>query len=61
MMLVFMDLRMGYLLLKEMAEDCTSATWKAGVDERLKALGTDVRYLVSGRAKAWSRLAEQGL
>jgi Family of unknown function (DUF6399)/IclR helix-turn-helix domain len=61
MMLVFMDLRTGYLLLEEVAEDRTYATWKAGVDERLKALGTDVRYLVSDRAKALIRLAEQGL
>src|SRR2546430_13666025 len=40
MMLVFMDLRTGYLLWEEVAEDRTFATWKAVVDARLKALGT---------------------
>ena len=61
MMLVLMDLRTGYLLLEEVAEDRTYATWKAGVDARLTALGTGVRYLVSDRAKALIQLAEQGL
>ena len=60
-MLVFMDLPTGYLLLEEVADDRTYATWKALVDERLKALGTDVLYLVSDRAKALIQLAEQGL
>ena len=61
MMLVFMDLRTGYLLWEEVAEDRTFATWKAVVDARLKALGTEVFYLVSDRAKALIQLAEQGL
>src|SRR5947208_3376693 len=61
MMLVLMDLRTGYLLLEEVAEDRTYATWKAGVDARLTALGTGVRYLVSDRAKALIQLAEKGL
>jgi Family of unknown function (DUF6399)/IclR helix-turn-helix domain len=61
MILVFMDLATGYLLLEEMAEDRTYATWHALVDERLKALGTHVLYLVSDRAKALIQLAEQGL
>ena len=61
MMLVFMDLATGYLLLEEVADDRTYATWKALVDERLKALGTGVLYLVSDRAKALIQLAEQGL
>ena len=50
MMLVLMDLRTGYLLLEEVAEDRPYATWKARVDARLTALGTGVRYLVSDRA-----------
>ena len=47
MMLVFMDLRTGYLLGEDVAEDRTFATWKAVVDARLKAL----RYggLISGQ------------
>ena len=61
MMLVFMDLRTGYLLLEGVAEDRTYAPWKAVVDERLVALNTGVRYLVSDRAKALIQLAEQGL
>jgi hypothetical protein len=61
MMLVLMDLRTGYLLLEEVAEDRSYATWKAGVEARLTALGTGVRYLVSDRAKALIQLAEQGL
>jgi hypothetical protein len=61
MMLVLMDLRTGYLLLEAVAEDRTYATWKAGVEARLTALGTGVRSLVSDRAKALIQLAEQGL
>lgn len=61
MILVFMDLPTGYLLLEEVAEDRTYATWKALVEERLKALGTHVLYLVSDRAKALVQLAETGL
>ncbi len=61
MILVFMDLKTGYLLLEEVAEDRTYTTWKALVDKRLKALGTGVLSLVSDRAKALIQLAEQGL
>ena len=60
MMLVFMDLPSGYLLVEEVAPDRTYATWKAVVDERLKALGATVLYLVSDRAKALIQLAEMG-
>lgn len=61
MILIFLDLSTGYLLLEEVGEDRTYATWKALVDERLKALGTGVLYLVSDRAKALIQLAEHGL
>ena len=61
MILVFMDLKTGYLLLEEMAEDRTYTTWKTLVDKRLQALSTGVLYLVSDRAKALVQLAEQGL
>src|SRR5262245_34348966 len=61
MILVFMDLKTGYLLLEEMAQDRTYTTWKMLVDKRLQALSTDVLYLVSDRAKALVQLAEQGL
>jgi hypothetical protein len=61
MMLVFQDLATGYLVLEDVAADRTFATWKAAVDARLKALGAEVLYLVSDRAKALIQLAEQGL
>jgi hypothetical protein len=60
MILILMDLPSGYLLVEEVAADRTYATWKAMVDERLKALGTAVLYLVSDRAKALIQLAETG-
>lgn len=61
MILVCMDLRTGYLLLEEAADDRTYSTWKALREERLKALGTSVRYLGSDRAQALVQLAEHGL
>ncbi len=61
MLLIFADLPTGYLLLEEVADDRTYATWKARVDERLAALGASVLYLVSDRAKALIQLAEHGL
>jgi hypothetical protein len=61
MIVVFQDLPTGYLVLEDIANDRTFTTWKALVDERLKALGTEVLYLVSDRAKALIQLAEQGL
>jgi hypothetical protein len=60
MILVFQDVPTGYIVQEEVADDRTYATWKALVDERLKALGTSVLYLVSDRAKALIQLAEQG-
>jgi IclR helix-turn-helix domain len=61
MMLVFQDVPTGYIVQEEVSDDRTYATWKALVDERLKALGTSVLYLVSDRAKALIQLAEKGL
>ena len=60
MMVVFQDLPTGYLVLEDIADDRTFATWKALVDERLKALGAEVLSLVSDRAKAFIQLAEKG-
>jgi hypothetical protein len=61
MMVVFQDLPTGYLVLEDVADDRTFATWHTLVDARLKALGTEVLYLVSDRAKALIQLAEKGL
>ena len=41
MLLVCMDLPSGYLLVEEVAAERTYATWKAVMDERLKAPGRD--------------------
>src|SRR2546422_6627068 len=60
LLLVLMDLRSGDLLVEEVAAERTYATWKAVVDERLKALGTTVLSLVSDRAQALIQLAETG-
>src|SRR5712671_1987566 len=60
LILVFQDVPTGYIVQEEVADNRTYATWKALVDERLKALGTSVLYLVSDRAKALIQLAEQG-
>jgi Family of unknown function (DUF6399)/IclR helix-turn-helix domain len=61
MILVFQDVPTGYIVHEAVADDRTYATWKAVVDARLTALGTEVLYLVSDRAKALIQLAEQGL
>jgi hypothetical protein len=61
MMLVFMDLGSGYVWFEEVAEDRTSTTWYALVEARLEALGVGVLYLVSDRAQALIKRAEQGL
>lgn len=61
LMLVFQDVSTGYLVLEDIADDRTFATWKALVDARLTALGTEVLYVVSDRAKALIKLAEHGL
>lgn len=61
MILVFQDVPTGYLVREDIANDRTFTIWKALVDERLKALGTEVLSRVSDRAKAFMQLAEQGL
>ncbi len=61
MILIFQDVSTGYIVQEEVADDRTYATWKAVVDARLTALGTEVLSLVSDRAKALIQLAEQGL
>ena len=61
MMLVLMDLVSGYLLVEDVAEDRTYETWYALVEARREALGVEVLYLVSDRAKALIKLAETGL
>ena len=59
-MLVFMDLVSGYILLEEVADDRTYETWYDQVKTRLETMKTRVLYLVSDRAKALIKLAENG-
>ncbi len=61
MMLVFQDVPTGSLVLEDVADDRTCATWKAVVEARLKALGTEGWSLLSDRAKALIQRAEQGV
>jgi IclR helix-turn-helix domain len=61
MMLVFMDLASGYLLMEEVTADRSFDTWYARANDCLTTLGTEVRYLVSDRAKALIKLAQTGL
>jgi hypothetical protein len=61
MMLVFMDLATGYVWLEEVAADRSFDTWFARANARLTTFGTEVLSLVSARAKALIKLAQQGL
>ena len=61
MILIFQDVATGYIVQEEVAADRTYATWQVVVEARLTALGTEVLYLVSDRAKALLQLAAQGL
>jgi len=61
LMVVFQDLPTGYLVLEDVADDRTFATWHALGDARLKALGTEVLSLVSDRAQAFIQRAAKGL
>jgi hypothetical protein len=61
LLLVCMDLATGSLLLAEVADDRTSTTWQAVVEERLKSLSTGGLAMGRDRAKALIQLAAQGL
>jgi len=60
MRLVGRDLRPGSLLLAAVADDRTYATWPAGGEERLQALGAHGLSLGSDRAKALVQRADTG-
>ena len=60
MMLVLMDLRSGYIILEEAADDRTYDTWQMKAKKRLDELGISVRHFVSDRAKALIKLAVDG-
>ena len=61
LMLVCMDLATGSVLLEEVAADRSFATWFDRANARLTTFGTAVLSLVSDRAQALIKLAQQGL
>jgi hypothetical protein len=60
MILVLMDLRSGYLLLEDIADDRCYETWYKKVSPRLESLGIEVNHAISDRAKALIKLAVTG-
>jgi len=60
MILVFMDLRSGYLLLEDIADDRCYETWYQKVSPRLESLGIEVNHAISDRAKALIKMAVTG-
>lgn len=60
MILVMMDLRSGYLLLEDIAEDRCFDTWYQKIAPRLESLGIEVNHAISDRAKALIKLAVTG-
>jgi Family of unknown function (DUF6399) len=61
MRLGFMDLATGDVLLEEVAADRSFDTWCDRANARLTTFGTEGLSLGSDRAKALSKLAQQGL
>ena len=59
--LVVVELSSGYILLGESAEDRTFSTWNDRAVHALQRLGLQVRYMVSDKAKALTKLALDGL
>ena len=60
MILVLMDLRSGYLLLEDIADDRCYETWYKKVSPRLESLGIEVNHAISDRAKALIKMAVTG-
>ena len=60
MILVLMDLRSGYLLLEDIADDRCYETWHKKVTPRLASLGIEVNHAISDRAKALIKMAMTG-
>ena len=59
--LVVVELSSGYILLEEPAMDRTFSTWNARAVQALQRVGLQVRYMVSDKAKALTKLALDGL
>ena len=60
MMLVLQDVLTESLRLEDVSAERTYTTWKAGVDERRTALGTESLSVVSDRANALIQHAAKG-
>jgi hypothetical protein len=60
MILVLMELRSGYLLLEDIADDRSYDTWLRKAKPRLDDLGIEVTHAISDRAKALIKLAVEG-
>ena len=60
MLLVLMDLPSGYILFEETSKDRTYETWVEKIQFSTKYFILKVKYVVSDRAKALIKLAQQG-
>lgn len=60
LILVLMDLRSGYLLLEEVADDRCFDTWLEKTTPRLESLGLTVTHAISDRARALIKMAVTG-
>jgi hypothetical protein len=60
MILVVADLKSGYLLLEDIADDRRYETWHSKITPRLESLGIDVTHAISDRARALIKLAVEG-
>ena len=60
MIMVVVDLKSGYLLLEDIADDRCYETWMSKITPRLESLGIEVTHAISDRAKALIKLAVEG-
>jgi len=60
LLLVLMELKSGYLIMEEEAEDRSYETWNSRAQERLKELGLSVVHFISDRGKSLVKLATAG-
>ncbi|MDQ6998470.1 MAG: DUF6399 domain-containing protein [Mariprofundus sp.] len=60
MIMVVIDLKSGYLLLEDIADDRCYETWHSKITPRLESLEINVTHAISDRAKALIKLAVEG-
>jgi hypothetical protein len=60
MIMVVIDLKSGYLLLEDIADDRCYETWHSKITPRLESMGIEVTHAISDRAKALIKLAVDG-